>query len=277
MTTAASASGKPANYKPEGSISQATFSGNTLTSTGPYTPAGDINLVTGTATWGVSTSSGTTTYKPEGSVSAPTISLATAGATTTIQKISVIGKPLSSLQTAAPSSQTAVDNPITYYDVPTGTETLRLYQIGASTANAISTATGATVKTGDASYTASTPNFTGTAVRLVASGSHTTGATFSGSSATISVSGDPSGTISTQSFTGTGVVLTPNIDVPNTLSGSFSGTAATIKTSGTPNISGATATFTGTKVQLSGVTTAAGSVSSATFTGTPATITVSPD
>lgn len=222
------------NYQPKGTVSISGIEGANTTFTGSFTPSGEITLNNGTVTWGVSTASGTTSYQPKGSVTAPTISLATAGATAQIQQISTIGKPVSSLLTAAPGA-TAPANAITYYDVPTGTETLRLYQIGASTANAISTADGTIVKTGDASYTASAPTFTGTAVRLVASGSNTTGAT-------------------------------------------FTGTADTVETSGIPNIgSGAIATFTGTKVQLSGVTTAAGSVSSATFTGTPATITVSPD
>ena len=79
-------------------------------------------------------------------------------------------------------------NAITYYNV-TG-ETLSLYQIGYTTGDSITTSD-VTVKTGDATYEATAPAFTGTGVRLV----------------------------------------TGNIAVPSTLSGSFSGEAATITVS----------------------------------------------
>lgn len=84
-------------------------------------------------------------YTPAGSVSAPTISVDSAGSTGTFA---------TSLQTAAPSA-TAPSNPITYYDVTN--EVLSLYQIGYNTGSA---------KTGDASYEASAPTFTGTAATI---------------------------------------------------------------------------------------------------------------
>lgn len=81
-------------------------------------------------------------FTPAGTVSAPTISVGSAGTT---------GSFATDIQTAAPGS-TAPDNAITYYSV--SNEVLTLYQIGYGTDNA---------KTGDASYTASAPTFTGTA------------------------------------------------------------------------------------------------------------------
>ena len=84
-------------------------------------------------------------YTPTGSVSAPTISVDSAATTGTFA---------TSLQTAAPSA-TAPSNPITYYDVTN--EVLSFYQIGYNTGSA---------KTGDASYEASAPTFTGTAATI---------------------------------------------------------------------------------------------------------------
>ena len=84
-------------------------------------------------------------YTPAGSVSAPTISVDSAGSTGTFA---------TELQTAAPSA-TAPSNPITYYDVTN--EVLSFYQIGYGTGSA---------KTGDASYEASAPTFTGTAATI---------------------------------------------------------------------------------------------------------------
>ena len=81
-------------------------------------------------------------FTPAGTVSAPTISVDSAGSTDSFA---------TSVDTAAPGA-TAPSNAITYYSV--SNEVLSLYQIGYSTDNA---------KTGDASYTASTPSFTGTA------------------------------------------------------------------------------------------------------------------
>lgn len=81
------------------------------------------------------------TFTPQGTVSQPTISVATAGTTETFA---------TSVDTAAPGA-TAPSNAITYYSV--SNEVLSLYQIGYSTD---------TAKTGDASYNASAPTFTGT-------------------------------------------------------------------------------------------------------------------
>lgn len=205
------------NYQPKGTVSKPTFTGSATTSTGSFTPAGSVAVTTNATTNKTATvsaaSSGTATYTPEGSVSAPTITVGTAGSTTKVNSITAVG--------TLPSLTTTVAN-----------ETLT---IGWSAGTLPTKGSDTTVKTGDASYTASAPTFTGTGARLV----------------------------------------TGNIAVPNTYTATFTGTAGEISVSGTPEGSVSQPTFTGTKAQLSGTTTAAGSVSQPTFTGTAGTVEVS--
>lgn len=94
---------------------------------------------------------------PQGSVSAPTISLNTAGSTTTIKNptAQTVAKTISA---AAPGT-TAPDNSLVYYAV--SNEVLSLYQIGYTTGDSIETEN-VTVKTSDATYESSTPSFSGT-------------------------------------------------------------------------------------------------------------------
>lgn len=145
-----SASGE---YTLSGTVSQPTFTGTSTTSTGKFTP--------------------------EGSIEAPVISLKTAGATSTIKNPTSV-TVVKTVTVVAPGA-TAPSNNLTYYDVTD--ETLRLYQIGYTTGASITTVN-VTVKTGDATYEASAPTFTGT-------------------EGNISVSGTPAGTVSQPTFTGT--------------------------------------------------------------------------
>lgn len=262
-----------ATYTPGGTVSQPTFSGSSLTSSGDFTPAGTVTLTKTNKTATVSVAdSGTATYTPGGSVAAPTISVATAGSTATVKNPTSV--TVAKTVVAAAPGATAPDNSLTYYAV--ADETLSLYQLGYTTGDSITTSN-VTVKTGDASYSASAPAFTGTGVRLVTGNISTAdSASFSGTQATVSVSGTPSGTISQPTFTGTGVrLITGNIPVPATYTSTFSGTEGDVSTSGTPNGSNGALTFTGTKVQLAGTTTATGTISQPEFTGTQGTVTVS--
>ena len=106
--------------------------------------------------------SGTATYTPEGSVDAPTISIATAGSTETIHNPTKV--TVAKTVVAAAPGTTAPTNNLTYYSVTD--ETLSLYQLGYTTGDSITT-NDITVKTGDAAYSASAPQFTGTGARLV--------------------------------------------------------------------------------------------------------------
>lgn len=220
------------NYQPAGTVSKPTFTGNTNTFTGTYTPAGTIatTATTENKTVTVSAASGDATYTPEGTVTAPTISVKTAGATTTIKNPTAVSV-VNALAAAAPGAE-APTNAITYYSV-TG-ETLSLYQIGATKTDSITTAN-VTVKTGDAAYSATAPTFNGTGAHLVTDNiavPKTYTSTWTGTEATISVSGKPTGTVSQPTFSGTKVQLVGTTTATGTVSApSFTGTQATITVS----------------------------------------------
>ena len=269
ITATANANG---NYTPAGSISGTTFTGESMTSTGTFTPSGSVSFTNTNKTATVAPAgSGTATYTPAGSITAGAITVKTAGATGTIHNPTKV--TVAKTVVAAAPGATAPSNALTYYSV--ANETLSLYQLGYTTGDSITTSD-VTVKTGDAAYESANPTFSGTGVRLVTGNiSVPSSASFSGTEGNVSVSGTTTGSVSNGTFSGTGVrLVTGNISVPS--SASFSGTEGSVSVSGTTTGSVSNGTFTGTKVQLSGTTTASGSIS-ATFTGTEATIQVSPD
>ena len=167
------------SFTPAGTVSQPTFNGDTMNSTGSFTPAGSVKLTNGNKTAAVSpASSGAVTYTPDGTVSAPTISVKTAGTTTTVNSITGVG---------------------TLPNYTVSGEVLTLTQGTLPTKGS-----NQTVKTGDAAYQATAPEFTGTGVRLVTGNiSVPTSASFTGTAGSVSVSGTPSGTVSQPTFTGT--------------------------------------------------------------------------
>ena len=176
----------------------------TNNNSGNYTPAG-------TVTGGVFTGSDSTftgSYTPAGSVAAPTISVSTAGSTTTIKNptSSTVAK---TVETATPSS--TVNNELTYYNV--ANQNLTLYKIGYTTGDSITTSN-VTVKTGDASYQSSSPSFTGTASTVTVNGTpegSVSGIGFSGTKVQISGTVTPSGTVtSTPNNTNTNATVTYN-------------------------------------------------------------------
>lgn len=200
-----------ATYTPAGSVSQPTFTGTqgtvTITATnstsGNYTPAGTVSG--GTFTGSNSTFTGT--YTPSGTISAPTISVNTAGSTASIKQVNAVTNMVSALATAAPGA-TAPANAITYFSV--ANENLSLYQIGATKAAPITTTT-TTVKTGDASYTASQPTFTGEEDTISTSGTPNGSVSnigFTGQKVQLSGTTTPSGTVSKPTFTGTQATIT---------------------------------------------------------------------
>ena len=272
--TVAPASSGTVTYTPTGTVSQPTFTGSENTSTGTFTPEGSINLNFSReriTIYGDVVTTGAT-YTPAGSVTAPTISVKTAGSTTTIHNPTSV--TVAKTVVAAAPGATAPANAVTYYAV--NDETLSLYQLGYTTGASITTSN-VTVKNGDAAYEASAPTFTGSGTILSSKDiSLVSYATFTGKQGDIEVSGTASGTVSQPSFSGTGVrLVTGNIAVPKTYTSTFNGTEGSVSTSGTPNGSNGALTFTGTKVQLAGSTTASGTVSQPTFTGTQGTVTVS--
>lgn len=275
--TVAPASSGEATYTPAGTVSKPTFSGTaaTISSSATYTPAGSVSLTkTNKTTTVAPASSGTATYTPGGTVGTPTISVKTAGSTTSINNPT--SKTVVTDMSVAEPSSTAATGALAYYSV--SGETLTFKQIVETTGASITT-TATTVKTGDAAYQSSQPSWTGTGVRLVTGNISTAdSASFSGTEATISSSASytPAGGVSQPTFSGTGArLVTGNIPVPASYTASFTGTEGNVSVSGTPAGTVSQPTFSGTKVQISGSTTAAGSVSQPTFTGDAKTVTVS--
>ena len=154
------------SYTPAGSVS-ASFSGSSMTSTGNFTPSGTIS---------VNSASGSgTSYTPEGSVEAPTISLSTAGTTTSVTPFGTQGT-LPELTMTVSDGNLAIS--FSQGTLPTAGSPI-------------------TVKTSDGSYSASAPSFTGTEKKLA----------FSGTEGSVSVSGTPEGSVS-GSFSGTAETIT---------------------------------------------------------------------
>jgi len=158
-----------------------------MSSTGKFTPSGSVSVSTATTsnqTAAVSPAvSGEATYTPAGSVAAPTISVSSAGSTTTVNSITDVGT-LPSLGMSVTSENLAIT--WSQGTLPTkGSDT--------------------TVKTGDASYTATAPAFTGTGVRLETGNiavPATYTASFTGTEDDVTTTGTPSGSVSS-TFTGT--------------------------------------------------------------------------
>lgn len=270
--TVSKASSGTATYTPEGSITGTTFTGASMTSTGEFTPSGSVSLTNSNVTATVSAAeSGTATYTPAGNVTAGAITVKTAGATGTIHNPTK--QTVAKTVVAAAPTATAPANEITYYSV--ANETLSLYKLGYTTGDSITTSD-VTVKTGDAAYESANPTFSGTGVRLVTGNiSVPTSASFSGTEGSVSVSGTTTGSVSNGTFTGTGArLVTGNISVPT--SASFSGTAGSVSVTGTTTGSVSDGTFTGNGANLRGSVTPSGTIN-ATFTGTQATVTVTPD
>lgn len=223
ITAADNANG---NYTPKGSISGIAWTGSSTTSTGSYTPEGSISFSNTNKTATVSAaSSGTATYTPAGSVAAPTISVGTAGSTATVKSVKTNNTVVSAVTAGA-----SPNNAISYSSYDSATETLTLNKIGYNTSSAVVTED-KTVKTGDATYTATAPAFTGTGVRLVTGNiSVPNTASFTGTESTVTVTGTSAGSISSQgTFTGTKTQLSGTTTAAGTVSKpTFSGTQATI-------------------------------------------------
>ncbi len=156
------------SYTPAGNITGGSFTGSASTFTGNYTPSGSI---------AVNAASGSgTSYTPEGSVAAPTISVKTAGATQSVT-------PFGSAGTLPTLTMTVQDGNLS---------------IGFNQGTLPTAGTAVTVKTGDAAYQATAPEFTGTEKKLA----------FSGTQGNVSVSGTPNGSVSAIGFSGTQATIT---------------------------------------------------------------------
>lgn len=176
------------SYTPAGIVSQPTFTGTTTEFSGTHTPHGTVSQPTFTGTQCnvtiASETSASGNYTPSGNVAAPVISIEAAGSTTTVNSITDVG--------TLPALTTTVTNEVLSISFSRGT----LPTKGSDT----------TVKTGDATYTASAPSFTGTKVSLIGTVTPegtVSQPTFTGTQGSVSVSGTPEGTVSQPTFTGT--------------------------------------------------------------------------
>lgn len=213
------------NVKPEGTVSQPTFTGNAMTSTGSFVPDGTVSTpeftgeetnvsVKGFPSGSISaTLSGNTNYTPAGTISAPTITV-TPSTTTKYVAGSATGGGSVTAGSAASCTLPTLATSVT-------DETLTLsWTEGSFTANIptsvkLPSFTSQTIVNGIQSATSTKPTFSGTAVTLRFSGNELTlggkiiplgsvsQPTFTGTSGSVSVSGTPTGTVSKPTFTGT--------------------------------------------------------------------------
>ena len=227
-------------YTPAGTVSQPTFSGSELTSTGKLTPEGSVAISTG---------SGTANYTPAGSVSKPNF-------TGTEGSVSVTGTAAGSVAISTgsgaanytPSGSVSKPNVVV---TPTTDNVYSITDVGTLPALIMSVAnenltigfsagtlptkgSAQSVMTAASAELEAAPTFSGTGVDLEAA--------FTGGTVTSTGTFTPEGSVSQPSFSGTGVELTA----------AFTGTEGNVSVKGTP----------------------AGTVSQPTFSGTQATITV---
>ena len=212
------------NFTPSGTVSQPTFSGNSLTSTGVFTPSGSVSTptftgtegsvsVSGTPSGSIGVGSGAANYTPAGSVSAPTITVTPATETKYVAGSATGGGSVT------PGSAASATMPVLTTTVSDEILTIS-WTAGSFTANTPTSVTlpsfsSQTIVSGITSATSSQPSFTGTGVDLEFSGTSmsSTGTftptgsvstpTFTGTEGELSVSGTPSGTVSTPTFSGT--------------------------------------------------------------------------
>lgn len=249
-TTVSAASSGTTTYTPGGTVSQPTFTGSSLTSTGNFTPAGSVSVSTNNTTNKTATvsaaSSGTTTYTPAGTNSAPAFT----GTAATIVVNGGTGTatytPAGTIAVNGTTSTATVIKTATFNTVVTSaTVANEILTISTGTAGSSTNQTG--VRIADPAY-----KFTGTGTRLTASYT-------------------PAGSVAAPTFSGTAVrLVTGNIPVPSSYTATFTGTQGSVSVSGTPAGTVSQPTFSGTAVRL--VTGNISRPTSATFSGTAATL-----
>lgn len=261
------------NYTPSGTVSQPTFSGSAMTSTGTFTPSGSVALSNTNKTATVSTTTGTATYTPGGTVSQPTFSgsaTASTGKFTPSGSVALTNSNVTATVSKA-SSGTATYTPEGSVSTPTITVTPSTTTVknptSVTVAKTLNTAApGATAPSNPITYY----SVAGETLSLYQIG-YTTGASITTSDVSV-LNGITSATSTQPTFTGTGArLVTGNISVPS--SASFTGTEGDVSVSGTPSGTVSQPTFTGTGVRL--VTGNISVPSSASFTGTEGNISVS--
>ena len=278
-----------ATYTPAGTVSQPTFSGSSMTSTGSFTPEGSAEIDIG---------SGDANYTPAGTVTQPTFSGSEMTATGTFTPAGTVSQPdftgssMTSTGTFTPSG--TVSQPTfsgesltsTGNFTPTGSVAI---EVGSGNANY--TPAGSVSKP-DITVTPSTdsvysitdvgtlPVLTTSVTNEVLTISFTQGTLPTKGSAQTVLTGATAALNNAPVFSGTGVDLEAaftgtqgSVSVSGTPSGTvsqptFSGTEGNLSVSGTPSGTVSQPTFSGTEGNLSVTGTPAGTVSQPTFSGT---------
>lgn len=278
-----------ATYTPAGTVSQPTFSGSELTSTGSFTPDGSVEIEVG---------DGTANYTPAGTVSQPTFSgseLTSTGTFTpagTVSQPSFTGTTLESTGNFTPAgtvsqptfSGSELESTGTY--TPAGSVAV---SVGAGAANytpagSVSKPDITVTPTTDDVYSitdvGTLPVLTTDVTNEVLTISFAQGTLPTKGAAQTVMTGASAALDNAPSFTGTGVDLEAaftgtqaNLSVTGTPAGtvsqpSFTGTQGAVSVSGTPEGTVSQPTFSGTEGNLSVAGTPAGTVSQPTFTGT---------
>lgn len=176
-----------------GTFTQPTISGTaSVTGSSSHNTSQQDYPITATTTI---PSGSTKNYTPAGSVSAPTISLSSAGSTQSINN-PTSKNVVQSVSASNPGTST-LSGEVVYMNYTENTETLSFKRLAAPTGASITTSA-VTVKTGDGTYSAGTPVFTGTDVYIDVKGVQVTSGT-----GTVSASGNISASA-------TGGAYTPN-------------------------------------------------------------------
>lgn len=217
------------NYKPEGTVSQPTFTGTAMTSTGNFTPDGTVSKPTFTGTEGnvsvsgtpagsITVGTGSANYTPGGTVSTPTITVNPASSTGYVASSATGGGTVTAGTPASatmPVLETTVSNENLVLSWSSGS-----FTPNTPTAVKLPSFTSKNIVTGITSATSSQPTFTGDGVNLKFTGTTMSSSgkftpagnvsqpTFTGTSGSVSVSGTPEGTVSKPTFTGTQKAVT---------------------------------------------------------------------
>lgn len=216
-------------YRPEGTVSTPTFTGNELTSTGKVTASGTVSTptfsgdagsvsVSGVPEGSISVGNGAANYTPAGTIGVQTVDV-NLNTTTKYVATSATGGGTVTAGTAASCVMPVLETTVTG-------ETLTInWSEGNFTANTptsvtLPSFTNQTIATSVSDAAVTQPEFTGTAVNLRFTGSSTTSTgtftptgavsqpTFTGEEVDVSVKGTPSGNVSQPTFSGTSKTVT---------------------------------------------------------------------
>ena len=214
---------------PEGTVSQPTFTGDQMTSSGRYTPTGAVSVpiftgtegnvrVSGTPAGSIGVGTGNANYTPAGTVAAPEITVTPSTVSKYVADSSTGGGVV------VAGTQASATMPVLATSIKNDTLVIS-WTAGSFTANTptsvtLPTFSSQTIATGIDNASASAPAFTGEGVNLRFTGSAMTSSgkytpagsvsrpSFTGNEDILNVTGTPTGTVSQPEFTGTAVEYT---------------------------------------------------------------------